>query len=67
MSPSAESPYAVVNKLKKKSEPDMDLSACSHHGFLFKRERFQWHKVGKWEGEGGRQGGNGRGREWEGG
>ena len=47
VNPPAESPYATVNKLKKKSrENDMDVSACSHQGFLFKRERFQWHKVG---------------------
>ena len=50
LSPSAESPYAVVNKLRKKSlDTDVDFSSCSHQGCLFRRERFQWHKVRKWE------------------
>ena len=60
-----------MNKLKKKSqEPNVDLSSCSHQGTLFRRERFQWHKVGErvcgrvrrkkvWEGEGEREGSRG--------
>ena len=42
LSPSAEIPYAVVNKLRKKSlETDVDFSSCSHQVCLFKIERFQ--------------------------